>query len=158
LLIAIAAGAIAYFTYGGENPRITFIDDATNNIAILSALVGFFGTMLGFVIAVITFLFGLSETPAFAVLRASKFYNSHWAIFKGALYSCFVATCLSVACLMAAWMGIQLKLPYIAVVSASLWVIARLSRVVWVLKHMIDGEVRSGGHSRASLVDDDRAD
>jgi hypothetical protein len=127
---------------------LVFIEGGSDNIAVLSALVGFFGTMLGFVIGVVTFLFGASDNNAFRVLRASESYRAHWSIFKGALFSCFVATFLSVGAIIAAWFSILYKLHGAAVVGAGLWVFVRLIRVVWVLKHLIDGEVRLGAASR----------
>jgi len=39
----------------------------------------------------------------------------------------------------------------IAIISASVWVFIRLVRVVWVMKHMIDAEVRIGNQKRAAL-------
>lgn len=151
LLATLAGLFLACLLY-----RETFGELAVDNaqtIAILSALVNLFGTLLGFVIAMIALLFSAIEQPSFKILRASESYRIQWAIFKGALYSCFTATVLSVIGLFAAWvsmLGVGLKC---AIVAASIWVVIRLIRVVWVLKLMIEGEVRLGRELRKHLKD-----
>lgn len=151
-VIVLCAALVTYLAIRVEPPNIEFISDHANYVAVLSALAGFFGTMLGFVIAVIIFLFGMAEVPAFAILRASRSYKSHWSIFKGALYSCFLATCLCVAALIAVWLSLTTMALNIAIISASVWVFIRLVLVVWVMKQMIDAEVRIGSQNRPSLL------
>jgi hypothetical protein len=145
---ALVGFTVAWLARGSEPPRIAFLVAPSDTIAVMAALAGTFGTLLGFAIAVIAFLFSVSGNPAFGLLRASKSYGVQWAIFKSALYACFVATAASVTGICAAWCSLLSKWHEVLIVLSSVWALLRLARVVWVMKHMIDAEVRLGCLSR----------
>lgn len=146
--LAVFGIAIAWLAHRSEPPRIAFSTETSDAIAVMAALAGTFGTLLGFAIAVIVFLFSVIGNPAFAVLRASSSYGVQWAIFKGALYACFVAAAFSITGLCAAWCSLLSTWHEVLIVLSSAWAVLRLARVVWVVKHMIDAEVRLGAMSR----------
>ena len=125
-----------------------------HQMAVLSALLGFCSTLLGFVIAVVAFLFGLVEKPAFRILRASRAYREHWAIFRGALRACAAASLISLVALV--WGGSQ-GLPvwlFVALFGSVGWLLVRMGRVVWVLEKMMDAEIRLGANSRSSIQEE----
>lgn len=147
LILVVVLIGWAYFFDGREAIQAS----QPNQIAILSALLGFCSTLLGFVIAVVTFLFGLVEKPAFRILRASRAYSEHWAIFRGALRACAAASLVSLVALV--WGGSQ-SLPVwliVALVGSVGWLLVRMGRVVWVLEKMMDAEIRLGANSRGSI-------
>lgn len=140
-----------WVAYIMDREGVIFTSSAAESATILAGLTSFYGTMLGFVIAIVSFLFSSADKRDFFILRVSKSYRSHWSIFKGALYSCFLATFLSLSGLIAVWLSILHELHCVAIVAAGAWVLVRLILVVWAVKSMIDAEVRLGTQARKGI-------
>ena len=145
-LIALAIGALAAFfcyTHGAFD-----ISGKSDNISACSALASLFGTLLGFAIATITFLFSTTGQKELIPLRASKSYEVHWQIFGGLLTSTLTATLLSVVGLWLSLAGRLTQLHTSLLVGASIWVAFRVCRVVWVMLKLIAAEVAAGNRTR----------
>jgi hypothetical protein len=152
IVVATSAISVWFIMTDGAHFSITLIDDANTSASILSGLAGFFGTMLGFVIAIVTFLLSVADNTAFVTLRASLSYSKHWAIFVGALYSCFAATSLAVSGLLVSCVGLFTSVHAIIIFAVSLWGLLRLALVLWVISKMVQGEIRIGHRSRNRLL------
>jgi hypothetical protein len=125
--------------------------DRSLEMSLASSLVSVFGTMLGFVIAAVTFLFGLVDKEPFRVVRASHSYSDHWAIFRSAMRACAAATLASLVGAITVWIG-KPPLWIVALVFATtLWLIARVARVLWVIEQMIKAEIRVGANTREGV-------
>jgi hypothetical protein len=150
-LFALASVATGIWLYGYGGAELIG-NNRSDNLTVFSALLSLFGTTLGFIIAVIAFLFGLVDKKAFNILRASRSYTDHWAIFSGALNACAAATLASLCGLIAAW--IEALAPWLLalVLATTIWSVGRLARVVWVIKKMIQAEVRLGIEVRSDLA------
>jgi len=149
-LIALASVAAGVWIqrYGGA---ALIGSDRSNSLTVLAALLSLFGTMLGFIMAVIAFLFALVEKKSFTILRASRSYADHWSIFSGALSACAVATLASLCSLIAAWIDALPPWLLTLLFATTLWSVGRLARVVWVIKKMIQAEVRLGRDLRPEI-------
>ncbi len=121
----------------------------SDNIAIVSAFAQSYASILGFMVAAITFLFGIVDRERFAVLRASKSYAVHWQIFKGALTAAFCATSIGFGSLVLMLSGTVPGWMLLGLIGTGLWTGVRLGRVVWALLNMINGEVAAGWKSRS---------
>ena len=122
----------------------------SDNIAVVSALAQGSASILGFMIAAITFLFGIVDREQFAILRASRSYRAHWRIFKSALTASFCATTIGFASLVLLMQGALPSGMVLGIIATGLWMAIRLWRVVWALLNMIDGEIAAGWKSRSS--------
>ncbi len=126
-----------------------FVSDPSGYfLVVYAALTTLFGALLGFIVASITFLFGALANDTFIVLRASRSYSDHWAIFKAALKACFFATFICLIGLVLLLKGEVLSVLLLATFGVIIWVFFRLARVVWVIGKMIDAEVQAGSVSR----------
>ena len=94
--VVIVSMYFAVWLYRYNGARLFDVERSSDNIAVAAALVALFGTLLGFIIAAITFLFGIVDKDAFRVLRSSNSYADHWGIFQGCLRACAVSTLFSV--------------------------------------------------------------
>src|SRR5262249_18332911 len=144
-----AAFAVWIYLYGGKQ----FFDPErpSDNIAVAAALIGLFGTLLGFIIAAITFLFGIVDKDAFRILRGSVSYADHWSIFKGCLRSCALTTFVALTVLLCFWVKVVPFGLLVLAFGATGLSIVRIGRVVWVIQHMINAEVRMGNATRQNL-------
>ena len=143
LVAALTIGFAAWqLHFSGD--RGFLIERNSDNIAILSAMAQGFAGLLGFIIAAITFLFGLVDRPEFKLLRISKFYDHHWGIFKGALCASASSTLASLVSLVTLSRGPLPSLVLIILVGSSGWLIVRMARVVWALVQMINSEIAIG--------------
>lgn len=147
LVVAVSA-AFAAWLYFGAGATFFSLERSSDNLAVAAALVSLFGTLLGFIIAAITFLFGIVDKEAFKILRASFSYRDHWRIFKSCLNACALATLLSVVALVCFWIKVLPLVVLVVAFAAVILSVARIGRVVWVIGHMIDAEVRLGNETR----------
>jgi hypothetical protein len=150
-LLALGSVAIGLwlYQYGGAELVVSF---RSNNITVLTALLSLFGTLLGFIIAVVAFLFSLVDKKAFNIFRASRSYADHWSIFNSALNACAAATLASLCGLIAACIDALAPWLVTLILSTTLWSIGRFARVVWVIKKMIQAEVRLGMGMRPEVT------
>lgn len=146
--MAAWAGALAIWWWLRRS-GIDSLPQSSDNIAIISAFAQSFAGILGFMIAAITFLFGIVDRERFAVLRASKSYAAHWQIFKSALIAAFFATCIGFASLVLIMSGVVPGWMLLGLIGTCLWMGVRLWRVVWAVLNMIDGEVAAGWKTRS---------
>jgi hypothetical protein len=150
LAVAVTAG-FAFWLYLYDGSQYVRLEGSGETIAILVAFMGLFGTLLGFIIATITFMFGFMDKNAFDGLRANHSYASHWAIFKGCLRSCAFATLMSFCGVVALWINAMPLALLVIIFGSTVWLIARFARVLWVMQNMIDANVRMGSATRSKL-------
>lgn len=139
----------AVWLYLRDGAKVFIHVGMADSLTVASALMGVFGSLLGFILASITFLFGIVDRESFRVLRASHSYPDHWAIFASALRACAFASLTSLCGLIAVWLGSLPLWLLVAMFATIAWSIARVARVVWVLQKMIEAEVRIGRSTRA---------
>lgn len=146
---AAAFVAVAFGLWQLYSEKRIVVERSGDNIAILSAIAQAFASLLGFIIAAITFLFGLADRPELQRLRISHSYMAHWGIFKGALCASAFATLSGVVSLIAIAWGPLPSLIVILLAGSGTWLTLRMARVVWALMQMINGEIAIGRHKRA---------
>ena len=147
MVAAIGLAAFTIWIYHEGRPVLSSLD-RSSQLSVISTFLSLSGTLLGFVIAAITFLFGIIDNHAFRIVRASRSYRDHWAIFRGAMRACAVATLSSLVGVVVVSFDATPRWLEVLLFAAILWMTIRLARVVWVIEKMIEAEVRLGANTR----------
>lgn len=144
-LVAIAgAAAMASILAYYENALDVENLDKPQLLSIIAILASLYGSMLGFLLAVMTLLYGAVDQSRFMLLRKSKRYANLWGVFRSAIRSCAISLIASVLSLIWIW----LKRPGVGILIITsgffILVVVRMARVVWILEKLMDIEVARG--------------
>lgn len=134
------------FGFGGH--QFAVLARTSDAITAASAIAGMCAGLLGFLIAVVTFLLSMADNKNWAVFRLSNSYRIHWGIFKHAMVACFVSTLLSAAALLCLVYAAVPAFLTVTLAAALLWLAFRLCRVLWAIGMIIDAEVAFASNMR----------
>jgi FtsH-binding integral membrane protein len=143
--IAIALAFILWFAKGGGNLSVNTILFG-NRSAVYGALATIFGSLLGFVIASISIIMSLPDSPRLDVVRNSKHYPDLWQIFTSATKSLAVATGAALIGLVFDRDAEPIRFVLYLCVWTTVLATLRVYRCIWALERLVGVLVASNSN------------
>lgn len=147
--LALAASLSAWLMLFNGSEAIS-VGDQSQLVSIVSILASLYGSILGFLLAVLALLFGSIAEDKFRLLRESKPYNDLWWIFRSAIRSCAFALVISVISLAWIWFKHPSIIVLVVMFGCFVLVVLRIGGVVWILEKLMDVEIAKGRRERES--------